>query len=105
MVVRSTPSVEVAAALGVDGTWWASSATSIASLLSPGLESLGERSGEASSREGGIGRALHSLDKALWSLPLLKQWGGEVGQQPETGLSCPPFGQVGFWHRCNERVS
>ena len=24
--------------------------------------------------------------------------GGEVRQHPETGLSCPPFGQVGFWH-------
>jgi len=33
---------------------------------------------------------MHSLKKASWSSPQFGQWGGEVGQQPETGLVSPP---------------
>ena len=44
----------------------------------------------------GLGRAGHSLNVAVWSLPQLQQWGGEVGQQDGTGLLFPLLGQVGF---------
>ena len=103
-VVRSTASLEVAGALGVEGAWWPSAAISMASSPWRGLEGLGEESGEASGRGGRTGRARHSREKASWSQPQLGQWGGEVGQHPETGFSCPPLGQVGFWHRWAERV-
>jgi len=42
------------------------------------------------------GLAGHSLNVAVWSLPQLQQWGGEVGQQDGTGLLFPLLGQVGF---------
>jgi len=44
----------------------------------------------------GTGRAGYSLNVAVWSLPQLQQWGGEVGQQDGTGLWFPPLGQEGF---------
>jgi len=44
----------------------------------------------------GPGRAGHSLNVAVWSLPQLQQWGGAVGQQDGTGLLFPLLGQVGF---------
>ena len=44
----------------------------------------------------GLGRAGHSLNVAVWSLPQLQQWGGEVGPQDGTGLLFPHMGQVGF---------
>ena len=46
----------------------------------------------------GLGRAGHSLNVAVWSLPQFQLWGGEVGQQDGTGLLFPLPGQVGFWH-------
>jgi len=42
----------------------------------------------------GLGQAGHSLKVALWSLPQLQQWGGEVRQQDGTGLLFPLLGQV-----------
>ena len=45
------------------------------------------------------GLAGHCLNVAVWGLAQLPQWGGEVGQQDGIGLSFPPQGQVGFWHR------
>jgi len=44
----------------------------------------------------GLSRAGHSLNVAVWSLPQLQQWGGEVRQQDGTGLLFPLLGQVGF---------
>jgi len=44
----------------------------------------------------GLGRVEHSLNVAVWSLPQLQQWGGEVGQQDRTGLLFPLLEQVGF---------
>ena len=56
-------------------------------------------SGRGASGLGGwVGLARHSLEKALWSQPHFRQWGGEVGQQPEMGRELLLFGQVGFWH-------
>ena len=46
----------------------------------------------------GLGRAGHSLNVAVWSLPQLPQWGSEVRQQDVTGLLFAHLGQVGFWH-------
>jgi len=46
----------------------------------------------------GLGRAGQALKVAVWSLPPLQQWGGEVRQQDGTGLLFPLLGQVGFWH-------
>ena len=91
-VVRSTASSEVAGALGVEGAWWPSAATCMASSPWRGLEGLGQESGDASGRGGGTGRARHSQEKASWSQPQLRQRGGEVGQHPETGFSCPSLG-------------
>ena len=49
-------------------------------------------------REGtdGGGRAGHSLNVAVWSLPQLQQRGGEVGQQDGTGLLFPLLGSGGI---------
>jgi len=44
----------------------------------------------------GVGRAGHYLNVAVWWLPQLQQWVGEVGQQDGTGLLFLLLGQVGF---------
>ena len=44
----------------------------------------------------GLGRAGHSMTVAVWSLPQLQQWGGEIGPQDGTGLLIPTLGHVGF---------
>ena len=99
-VVRST--AWAALVLGVEGARPPSSSISKSSSPSdPDSSALG---GGASGLAGGVGRARHSLEKASWSQPQLGQWWGEVGQQPEMGRELPPFGQVGFWHQCAERV-
>jgi len=91
--------VLVLGASGVEGAGWPSSSTSMASSLSEeASDSSSSEGGGASGLGGGTGLALHSLEKASWSSPQLGQWGGEVGQQPETALESPPLGQVGFWH-------
>ena len=68
-VVRSTASPEVAVAFGVEGAWWPSAATSMASSPWRGLGGLEEESGEASGRGGGTGRARHSREKANYTAP------------------------------------
>ena len=45
---------------------------------------------------GGPGRAGHSLNVAVWSLPQMQEWSGDVWQQDGTGLLFPPLEQVGF---------
>ena len=66
------------------------------SLSEEASDSSSSEGWQASGQRGGTGQALHSLEKASWSLPQLGQWGGEVGQQPEMALQAPPLGQVGF---------
>jgi len=84
-------------ASGVVGAGRPSSPTSMAS--SPSEEAADRclsEGGRASGCRGWIGLALHSLENASWSSPQFGQWGGEVGQQPETALVSLPLGQVGF---------
>jgi len=84
-------------ASGVVGAGRLSSPTSMAcSLSEDASDSSSSEGGGASGSGGGIGLALHSLGNASWSSPQFGQWGGEVGQQPETALVSPPLGQVGF---------
>jgi len=87
-VTRST-SVGPALAVGVEGAGPPSTAISMGSgpggTVEAGLVGLV-----------GPGRAGHSLNVAVWSLPKGQQWGGEVGQQDGTGLLFPLLGQVGF---------
>ena len=80
-VVRSTASLELVGALGVEGASWPSATTWMASSPWRGLVGLGEGNGEASGRGGRTGRARYSLEKASWLQPQLGQWGGEVGHQ------------------------
>ena len=44
----------------------------------------------------GSGRAGHSLDVAVWSLPQVQQWGSEVGKEDESGLLFPLRAQLEF---------
>src|ERR1700712_1692254 len=75
-VVRST--AWAAEVFRVEGAGRPSSTTSMASSWSEGVvASLSERGG-ASARGGGIGLAMHSRAKALWSSPQLGHRGGEV---------------------------
>ena len=94
---RSTVWVE--GALGVEGPGRPSWPTSMASSLSEeASDSSSLEGGGGSGSGGGIGLALHPVEMASLSLPLLGQWGGVVRQQPETVLESPPLGQGGFWH-------
>ena len=117
MSVGGGPSIPVGALARREGrevvssTGWALGAPGVAGAGGPSpsisMSSLPSREEVVSSSEwgggswrgGGMGRALHSREKASWSQPQLGQWGGEVGQQEEMGLPYPPLGQIGFWPR------
>ena len=84
-VVRSTGAA--LGASGVEGAGRPSSSISTSSSLLEEADDPSSEGGGASALGGGMGRALQSLEKASWSHPQLGQWGGEVGQQFEIGLS------------------
>ena len=82
-------------ASGVEGAGWPSSPTSMASsLLEEASDSSSSEGEGASGCGGGIGLALHSLEKASWSSPQLGQLGSGAAARDGLGVAALVAGGV-----------